>query len=117
MTSRSQSNREPLAIGFGSKVSSAMRYSRRSSRTYYHPQTGFCIGDVRVLPEEHMDDQKQLSVLVRKDADIVWIATDASARLFLRLKPQERGIRVLEGVDTKVVVERPSAELRMSGLD
>ena len=58
VTPRSQSNRWPWVIGLGSPVSLTMRYSRRSGQAYYHPQTGLCIGDVRVLPEGRMDDQR-----------------------------------------------------------
>jgi len=58
-----------------------------------------------------------LPVLLRVDTDVVGIPADASARSILRLKTPERRIRVLECVDTEVVVERPPAEFRVSGLD
>ena len=46
VTSRSQSNRSPLVIGFESKVSSTMRYSRRPSQAPYPPPLGLAAGCV-----------------------------------------------------------------------
>ena len=47
LTSRSQSNRGPLAIGLGSPVSSTMRYSRRSGQpSYTTPPIGLAAGCV-----------------------------------------------------------------------